>query len=210
MQVLGPSHFGQCCDAGSQSIRKESKIYRNYTKTLNIVFLTFWKILANIQCAWPHVVQKLPEVEHASPSSCRSGCQHSAMRVSVRHCGSRSNRITGNFFLRSCRRECPRLGLVLQCGWPKHRVTDHCPKGFRYVLSLRYCRSVSDWNFSAELQFWGTEVRTHAVAGKGGSSGSDVDMVASLRLARVGCSKACYSYSERLEHKLRFRTTEAS
>ena len=57
---------------------------------------------------------------------------------------------------------------------------------------LRSCRRECPrpGTFSAELQFWGTGVRTHAVAGKGGSSGSDVDMVASLRLARVGCSKA--------------------
>ena len=47
--------------------------------------------------------------------------------------------------------------------------------------------------FSTELQFWGTEVRTHAVAGKVGSSRSDVDMVVCLRLARVGGSKACYT-----------------
>ena len=31
---------------------------------------------------------------------------------------------------------------------------------------------------STELQFWGTGVHTHAVVGEGGSSGSDVDVVA--------------------------------
>ena len=42
--------------------------------------------------------------------------------------------------------------------------------------------------FSAESQFWVNEVRTHAVVGNGGSSGSDVDtaVLANLRLARVG------------------------
>ena len=49
------------------------------------------------------------------------------------------------------------------------------------VLQSRVCPTGT---FSTELQFWGTEVRTHAVAGKGGSSRSDVDMVACLRLAR--------------------------
>ena len=42
-------------------------------------------------------------------------------------------------------------------------------------------------SFSAGSQFWGTEVRTHAVAGNGGSTGSNVDMVARLLWARVGC-----------------------
>ena len=62
--------------------------------------------------------------------------------------------------------------------------SDHCPKGvpdFSAVMQARACPSGTCF---CRVAFWRTDVHT---VGNGGSSRSDVDMVARLRLARVGC-----------------------
>ena len=55
-------------------------------------------------------------------------------------------------------------------------------------------------------------MRTHAIAGNGVSSGSDVDLVASLRLARVGCLfQSMLSISRAFQKQIqRIRISEAS
>ena len=68
--------------------------------------------------------------------------------------------------------------------------------GFRHlfeicpIFSLGYCKREcrrQEPFFFSRVSVWVTEVRTHAVAGNRRSTGSDVAMVAILRLARVGC-----------------------
>ena len=56
----------------------------------------------------------------------------------------------------------------------------------RYFFCGTAHGSVPDWNCFCRVAVLGMEVRTHAVTGNGGSTTSDVDTVASLRLGRAG------------------------
>ena len=129
-------------------------------------------------------------------SSCLNGFQHSGPtlpRVSVSSAASQQHKYhVDTCFCGTAEGKCPRpepFTAEPQCGWPNPWVLDHCPRSVRYFLCGRYCRSgsVPDRNVFCRVAVWGSEDRTHAVAGNARSPWWEVDTVASLRVARVGC-----------------------